>query len=912
VALRRIGLILLAAAMLPAAAASAGQTAAPPPAVVAKITVLMDGGSAPQAFRDLIPIAPGDAYSPMTVDRVVKQIYQTGLFADVNVVRSGEEKIELTFSLTRNLLVRRVYFVGVGVKTSGLDEALEVFRPGSVFSEDRMPKAVDELKEALRQAGYFDAAVNPITRTDPKEARIDLYFRISGWKRYRIGSLHFIGTTVVPVASLEKKMKSRKGRDYVPSELSRDIQSLETYYASIGYPRSDIRLDGERFDPEGGTVALELRIEPGEKITIIINGAKVPKSLLAPIWQERIFEEWGLSEGEVRILSNLRKKGYVYATLKSRIERPDDEIRVIYDVTPGRKYRIEKVSFEGAKAFSPGHLEEEMAVTEKVLFFSLLSYDRLFAIPRALEYFYQVNGFPEARVDLELKRTETGVDAVFKINEGPQQIIQSISFEGVNLISPQAILKDLVDVRGGPLFAPNVQRDVGIIENLYLNHGVRGTKITPRVEPLGDNRFALKFAVEEGRVVTIRSILITGHRSTRTSVIRKEIRVKAGEPADMSLIQETKRRLERLGIFSEVRIDEIPTDTASENLVIAVLEGEKNYVGLGIGFETVDAVRSLALWDSQYRIRGTGEYIRSNALGTAAQVSLVGQYSLIEKRAIVSWTQPYLFGLALRPSLLGWIEAEDLVSYAYDRRGFSFNTVRQLGRSNLLLTTLSWTRTILTKLDIPESDVDRRLQPYSTALLSVSLVRDRRDDSLNPERGYFLSGVAQLAAPILGTESDYWKGFFKFQYFHPLTSRVPFGLTARAGIGSGLISIPERFFAGGANSFRGEEFDRLGPKDPASGNPVGGKALFVINAELGFPIIPALRDLSGVGFYDLGNVFAELKDFRIAALESAAGFGIRYKTPLGPVRFELAWKLGAPDPARGRKPLFFITIGNMF
>jgi outer membrane protein insertion porin family len=912
VALRRIGLLLIAAAILPASAARGGQAAGPAPSVVTKITVLMDGRPAPQAFRDLIPITAGDAYSQVAVDRVVKQIYQTGLFSDVRVVRSGEERIELTFALTRNVLVRRVYFVGTGVQTSGLDEALEVFRPGSLFLEDRMPKAIDELKEALRQKGYFDAVVSPITREDPKEARIDIYFRISGWKRFRIGSLGIAGPTVVPIANLMKRMKSRKGRDYVPSELARDIQSLETYYASIGYPRSDIRLDGERFDPESGTVGLDLRIEPGEKITIAINGARVPASLLAPIWQERIFEEWGLAEGEVRILSYLRKKGYVFATLKSRIERPDNEIRVIYDVLPGKKYRIEKVSFEGAKAFTPRRLEEEMAVSEKVLFFSLLSYDRLFAIPRALEYFYQVNGFPDTTVDLELKRTGSGVDAVFKVKEGPQQIIQSIGFEGVKLFPADAILKDLVDVRGGPLFPPNVQRDLGIIENFYLNHGVRGTKITPRIEPLGDNHFDLKFAVEEGRVVTIRSILITGNRTTRTSVIRKEIRVKRGEPADMSLIQETKRRLERLGIFSEVRIDEIPTDAENENLVIAVSEGEKNYVGVGIGFETVDAVRSLALWDSQYRIRGTGEYIRSNALGTAAQVSLVGQYSLIEKRAIASWTQPYLFGLPLRPSLLGWIEAEDLISYAYDRRGVSFNTARQLGRDNLLLMTLSLTRTILTKLDIPESDVDRRLQPYSTALLSVSLVRDRRDDTLNPEKGYFLSGVCQLAAPILGTESDYWKGFFKFQYFHPLTSRVPFGLTARAGIGTGLISIPERFFAGGANSFRGEEFDMLGPKDPTSGNPVGGKALFVLNAELGFPLIPALKDLSGVGFYDLGNVFAELKDFRFSALESAAGFGIRYKTPLGPVRFELAWKLGAPNPARGRKPLFFITIGNMF
>ena len=87
----------------------------------------------------------------------------------------------------------------------------------------------------------------------------------------------------------------------------------------------------------------------------------------------------------------------------------------------------------------------------------------------------------------------------------------------------------------------------------------------------------------------------------------------------------------------------------------------------------------------------------------------------------------------------------------------------------------------------------------------------------------------------------------------------------------------------------------LGPKDPATGNPLGGQALFLLNLEAGFPLIPAMKALSGVGFFDLGNVFAQLNDFRLTDLESAVGFGLRYRTPFGPVRFELAWKLGAPD-----------------
>ncbi|MGA2532632.1 MAG: POTRA domain-containing protein [Candidatus Aminicenantales bacterium] len=904
---------VIAAGSFPLASPAAGQAPETPPAVVTGVTVLVDGKPAPAAFRDLISIKPGDTYSRAVIDRVVKQTFRTGLFADIQVVRSGEPNAALTFLLARNLIVRRVYFTGSGIKSSRLREATETFRPGGVFAEDRVPKAIDELKEALRGEGYFDAVVRPSTRRDPGDAQVDVYFRISGWKRYRIQSVDITGPGSAKAADLKKRLKTRPGDFYAPSLLDKDIQTLETYYTSLGYPRSSVQLAAERFDEAGRGVRLELQADPREKVTIAVSGAKVPTSLLTPIWEERIFEEWGLAEGEVRILNYLRKQGYVFATVQSRIERPENELRISYAVAPGKKYRIEDFSFEGVKAFSPLRLKEELAVSERVLFFDLLSRDRLFAIPREIEYLYQANGYPDAKVDLELRRTENGngIHVVYKVQEGLQRKIQSISFAGLRLFSAGALLKELVDVQGGPYFPPNVQRDAGILDNYYLNHGVRGTKIIPRVETGGNGLYDLKFEIEEGRVVTVKNILITGNKTTRASVIAKEIRIKKGAPADYSLIQETKQRLERLGIFSETRVEEIQTDADNETLVISVFEGEKNYVGAGIGFETVDAVNSLALWDSQYRVRGTGEYIRSNVLGLAAQLSLVGQYSLIEKRAIAAWNQPYLFGLPLQPSFLAWTEREDRISYTYDRRGFSFNTIRPLRRDLLLLTTLSWTRTVLTKLEIPESDVDRRFQPYSTALAAVSLIRDRRDDSLNPERGYFLSWVGQLASPVLGTESDYWKSFFKFQYFRSAFSRLHFGLTARLGLGHGKISIPERYFAGGANSFRGEDFDMLGPRDP-EGHPLGGQALFLVNAEMGFPLISAIKDLSGVGFLDLGNVFAQVKDFRFTGLESAVGFGLRYKTPLGPVRFELAWKLGAPDAARGHKPLIFITLGNVF
>jgi outer membrane protein insertion porin family len=124
------------------------------------------------------------------------------------------------------------------------------------------------------------------------------------------------------------------------------------------------------------------------------------------------------------------------------------------------------------------------------------------------------------------------------------------------------------------------------------------------------------------------------------------------------------------------------------------------------------------------------------------------------------------------------------------------------------------------------------------------------------------------------------------------------------------MPIHERFFGGGSNSFRGERFDELGPKDPSTLKPVGGKAMLLFNFEFTYPLFSAVEDLYGAVFYDKGNVFPEINDINLASLDDAVGFGIRYRTPLGPIRLELGWNLDAPKEER--KPLFFITIGNVF
>ena len=883
------------------------------PAVVAKVVVEADGKPAEKGLLDLIPILPGDLYSPRLVDQAVKQIFRTGLFADVRVMKSGEDRVELVFVLVRNLSINNVFFRGPKNSSARLRESLISLRPGAILQEDRIPGAAAEVGEGLRNEGYFGASVECEVRRREGDSTVNLVFRASGWKSYHIGSLELEWQADISEARLFKKMKSKIGKIYVPRVLEADLEVLAAALGKSGYRRAEVRLAGEAFDESKSLVDLRIEILPHEKIMIVINGAKVPSRLLEPIWEERVFEQWGLDEGEVRVLNYLRRKGYLFATVKSRVEKGPDEIRIIHDVTPGEKLKIESVGFQGLAAFSELDMKTRLAISEGIPFFALLSYDRLFTIPREVAAFYKENGFADVQVRLDLAKQKTGVRAVFDVREGQKTTVEAIRFEGGSLFPADTLLRELVSRQGGPYFPPNIQRDVSQIESYYLNHGVRGTEVVARVEPSAENRVSFVYEIQEGEKVTVRDIFITGNRTTKNRVIGKELRIGKGDEADYSKVQETKRRLERLGIFSEVRVEEVPTGPRDEVVVVTVREGEKNYAGAGLGFESLTPLSgSLASWPNDFRPRGTAEYIRTNVFGLGAQVGLLGQLSTVERRAVASWNQPYLFGLDLPATLLGWAEREERETFTYDRRGVSLSTIKGLGKARLLLASLSLIRTRLIIINI-EEDIDRQFQPYSAALASLSLNWERRDDTLNPARGFFFSVTGEWGFPVFGMESDYQKVFFKSQLFRPLPAGLNLGVTARMGLGNGLRNLPERFFAGGSNTFRGEEFDMLGPIEPTTLKPLGGEAVLLINSELVFAVIPSWKELRLAAFFDLGNVYGNLKTFRPLELQGAAGAGIRYRTPLGPVRVEIAWKLWGIDAQDKKgKPLIFLTIGNIF
>jgi outer membrane protein insertion porin family len=883
--------------------------------LITEINIRIDDTPASEEMRALVPIETGDVFSLKKITESIKQIYQSGLFSDVQVLREGELDAKLTFILTRKLFIRKIDIVGEEeLPRRKLMDNLDALKEEGSYSEDNLGRAVEEIKESLRREGFFQAAIEPIVTKNLEAPQVDVAFLIHSTKRFIVDKIEFTGDLILPENELRKVMRTKEGKEFVTSELESDMELIRQSYQSIDYQRAEVLIQEQRFDDNNQKVSIVLQVLPQEKIEISVIGADIPLSLLRPIWEAQIFEDWGLREGDAKIINYLRKKGYIFAAVDSSVQNEENLMRVIHKVSPGERYKIQKIAFEGMEYFTSDQLREDLMLTGDFPLFQKVDGARLYELPREIEFLYESHGFSETHVEMNLNREGNKLKPVLIIEEGQQEIIDKISIHGGSLFPDEILFAQIGAVAHGPFFQPDIQKDIERLKRYYLNQGVRGTEIVAAVEQVQDHLYTVRFDITEGQKIKISSIIITGYETTKKNTILQELMLKEGDFARYDAIRETKRRLERLGIFTQVNIEEIPTSSDRINLLISVREGARNYASLGIGMQTRSQPRNYAIWDYDFRPRGTAELIRYNIFGTAAQASLVGQVSTRETRGVFSWRQPYFFGLPMETYFNAWLEREERTSFTYEGSGISLTTVKRISQKENMdfLTTLRYARRIITYLEpgTGVSDIDRLFFPFSTTAISGSYIWERRDDPFNPSRGVFFSSVLEWAFPYFGTESDFLKTFNKFQIFAPIIPDLIFSTTIRLGLAKGRVPIHERFFAGGSNSFRGVGFDGLGPKAPESDKPVGGKALLLFNFELTFPFIPAFKDLYGTLFFDKGNVFERRKQVSLAGLRNAVGLGIRYKTPLGPIRLELGWNMNALP---GEKSVIgFITIGNVF
>jgi outer membrane protein insertion porin family len=471
-------------------------------------------------------------------------------------------------------------------------------------------------------------------------------------------------------------------------------------------------------------------------------------------------------------------------------------------------------------------------------------------------------------------------------------------------------------------------------------------------------RVVIRMKVREGPQIFVGRVIVVGNVRTRTETIERELRVKSGDPFSAAAISESQGRLAALGLFRRVRISELRhgNDETTRDLLVSVEEGPLTTIGYGFGAEG----RRLAQPTDTGTIerfdvapRALFEIGRRNLFGKNRSVNLFTSFSrslvtqtgqgspIIEYRAVATFREPRLFNTAADAFLNGTLEQQHRSTFDFSRRSLSASIERRFPGPYRITGAYQLQRTRVFNLVAGVNDpnfpfIDRVFPQFLLSSFSGSLIRDTRDDALDTHAGNYFSANGQLAAHAIGSEVSLVKSFFTAQMFRTIshTRQIVFAGSARLGLATGFtdarfetatgvqlttqgeLPASERFFAGGDTTVRGFAVDQLGVRHfppelgdtiDNNGFAIGGNGLVVLNAELRMPVTGGL---GVVTFVDTGNVYARVSTIELAELRSAVGAGIRYKSPVGPLRIDFGVKV-RPLPTESRSA-WFVSFGQAF
>jgi outer membrane protein assembly factor BamA len=386
---------------------------------------------------------------------------------------------------------------------------------------------------------------------------------------------------------------------------------------------------------------------------------------------------------------------------------------------------------------------------------------------------------------------------------------------------------------------------------------------------------------------------------------------------------EIQRRLYNLGVFDTVdtAIQNPDGDFEQKYVDIHLVEAHLYSMAVGVGAEIAKIGGSATSISNPTGVTGFAprfdlQLTRLNMWGLGQSVAFNGRYSTIDRRAALSYTIPKFHNVEGRNITVTGLydNTRDILTFTAVRLQGAVQVSQRLSKATKLLYRYSWTNDHIDQstLKIDPLLIPLYSQPSQVGLFGVNLVQDRRDNPEDAHRGIYNSLDIGLASHVFGGNKNFARFLGRNSYYKKLggnlilASNTEFGVIrpfSTDGIAtSEYIPLPERFFGGGETTMRGFPMNQAGPRDPDTGFPLGGNALLFHTTELRFPLIG--NDISGVIFHDMGNIYTGLGSISFSVHQNgltdfnymvhAVGFGIRYRTPVGPILIDLAYSINPP------------------
>lgn len=717
---------------------------------------------------------------------------------------------------------------------------------------------------------------------------------------YGVGAVRIVGARRTDPSALELSLKSKPGASSSET-IDADIKSLYAtgFFAEVD---ADIVRDGQ------GRSVLRFSVteKPLVRKVFIEGASELKTSDIEEVLDYKAGRFYDPSQAKItgqKVVGYYQMRGFYDASIDHSASEVDSgQVDVTFKIDEGSKYKIAEISFEGVTKVEEDVLLKKIQTTTYTWWSSWLlgtgrlNKEMLDNDKNLVKQELYNHGLIDATVsDPIIKQDGKELEIKFVVNEGAQYKVGNISASG-DLFedSPEKTLAD-ISLKNGEIFNRSFMRtDAQKVSEKFSDIGYAFVNVTPttKVRP-ADHLVDIEFQVSKGNLSTVDRINIRGNQKTYDHVIRREMTIVEQDLFSSSKVKRSQQMLLRTGYFEEANV--VPENIPGQdkvNLNVNVKEGSTGSLSVGAGYSTSEG----AIFNSNIR--------ENNLFGTGRRAGLQLDVGSQRNNTIITLEDPRLndsdwsLGLDLLSTDREFDDFDRSQAGGALTAGYGLEKLLgRMGRDMRFTTRYQYLDNNIKNVNQETAaDFIKDEEGKSTvSSITPAIIRSTIDNPMDPSNGSRQSLSFEYAG--LGGTEDYYLIEAGHQYYEPVTKmgdgNVVFSWRTRLGYGESLDDEPfplfNRYFPGGINSVRGFEVRELGPKDE-NGSVYGGSKQLINNLEFIFPISTS-AGLKGVVFYDIGNAFDDDEDISWGGLRHAAGYGVRWSSPMGPIRVEIGYPL---------------------
>jgi len=961
--------------------AAAAQT--PPPVVTAVDVQQEDAAVTDPLILGLVQTRTGMPLAMADVRETITHLISLTRYEDVQVYGDpAAGGVRLRYVLFPVHAVDRIEFRGtLGVSEDVLRRAV-VSRFGNAPVASRAEDVARSLQGVYRERGYTQPAITPRVEITHRPDRASMVLDINAGPRAAISKIEIDADDPADRNAFATS-DIAAGKPYDAAAIDAYLEKYQALLRGRGFYEARAT---HNVDFVNGGAVVRVAIDRGPHVLVAFAGDPLPEAdreRLVPIRAEASADEDLLEDSSRAIEDYFHARGYRDATaMYTRDESVPGEVTVRFTIARGPRYVVDALAIAGNMSIAT----TELAPIVRLKAGDVFVQGALDAAAASIRGLYRARGFTRPMVmpavavlpagERPAPAADRHVEVTIGVTEGPRTFVNAVDLRGNMVFSDAELRAPLATLPGKAYSELDVASDRDRIDLDYRNLGYETVVVDPRVMLAeGDTLANVLFSITEGPQVIVDHVIVVGNRRTSLSTIERELTLRPGEPLGYAARIESQQRLSALGLFRRVTITELTHESESRrDVLVQVEEAPPTTISYGAGLEGQTILRPTGpngQAEERFELapRGSFEIARSNLWGKNRSVDLFTRASLKPRDVLAADTNAAVAEPVTNSSKYGFNEyrvlgtyrepklfnspADLLVTAILDqakRSSFNFRTREVRGEAGMHVTRFvsvagryAFQHTKLFDEKFAPDDpvvplIDRLFPQVRLSKFSNSLIRDSRDDLLDPSRGSFLALNSDLAARGIGSQVGFVKTFAQaFEYFRlPVRRRIILATAERVGLAHGFsrlvetvqpdgtttlqtveddLPASERFFAGGDTTVRGFSLDRLGTAatiSQTSGFPSGGNGEIVLNAELRIDLV---KGFTGVTFVDAGNVFPRASDVSLMDLRPAAGFGVHYKSPIGPIRVELGFNLAPRELVPGvpeKRTVLHISLGQAF